>query len=73
MGCKTILKHLLSKYGILSIDMQEAIIKDQAVLKDDNVIEYVDNDNSNLEVEQQIEEKVEKVVTPKKATLNDIE
>lgn len=73
MGCKTILKHLLSKYGILSIDMQEAIIKDQAVLKDDNIIEYVDNDNSNLEVEQQIEEKVEKVVTPKKATLNDIE
>lgn len=47
MGIKTVLKQLLSKYGILSIEMQEAIEKDQAVINDEGNLVYVDNDNDN--------------------------
>lgn len=58
MGVKTVLKQLLSKYGILSIEMQEAIEKDQAVIKDDGTPIYVDNGNeeyviSDAEIEEQ--------------------
>lgn len=50
MGCKTILKQILSKYGILSVEMQDAVVKDQAIIKEDGSYEYVDNDNSFQEV-----------------------
>lgn len=42
MAIKTVLKRLLSKYGILSIEMQSAITSDQAVIND-STPEYVDN------------------------------
>lgn len=67
MGIKTVLKQLLSKYGILSIEMQEAIEKDQAVIKDDGTPVYVDNDNddyviANAEIEEKIDEKEAKSI-----------
>ena len=45
MATKTVLKLLISKFGILSIDMQRALETDQAVVKDINgqEVEYVDN------------------------------
>lgn len=50
MAKKTVLKLLLSKFGILSIEMQTAQKVDQAVIKDvsnNNVeVEYVDNENN---------------------------
>ncbi|HBF4546650.1 recombinase RecT [Clostridioides difficile] len=55
MAVKTILKRLLSKYGILSIEMQKALETDQAVIKDDNSVEYVDR-----QVEEEIEENANK-------------
>lgn len=44
MALKTVLKLLLSKYGILSIDMQAAMKSDQAVINDVDCsnIEYID-------------------------------
>lgn len=42
MAIKTVMKRLLSKYGILSIEMQSAITNDQAVMNEGNP-EYVDN------------------------------
>jgi len=42
MGLKTVIKMLLSKYGILSIDMQKAITHDQGVMKKDGSVEYID-------------------------------
>ena len=44
MGCKTVLKLLLSKYGPLSVDVQtaKAIEVDQSVLGDDMQPQYVD-------------------------------
>jgi recombination protein RecT len=45
MALKTVLKMLLSKYGILSIGMETAIQADQAMIKDDGSYYYVDNDS----------------------------
>ena len=47
MACKTVLKNTLSQYGQLSVEMQQAIAYDQAVIKpnesgDPVVSEYVD-------------------------------
>lgn len=44
MSCKTVLKQLLSKYAPLSVEMQNAIKYDQAVINDDGSATYVDND-----------------------------
>lgn len=38
------LRQLISKWGIMSTDMQEAYQKDQAVIESDGNYEYVDND-----------------------------
>lgn len=50
MAKKTVLKLLLSKFGILSIEMQTAQKADQAVIKEfdkNNIeVEYVDNENN---------------------------
>ena len=43
MAYKTMLRQLISKWGIMSIDMQEAMIKDMAVVKEDGTYEYIDN------------------------------
>ena len=44
MALKTVLKQLISKYGIMSVDIQKAIVSDQAVIKDDGSMSYVDNE-----------------------------
>lgn len=46
MAQKTVLKQLLSKYGIMSVDFQTAIAADQATIKDDGSYEYLDNPNT---------------------------
>lgn len=43
MGLKTVLKNTLSKYGVLSVEMQTAQVADQAVVTEDGQFEYVDN------------------------------
>lgn len=69
MSIKTVLKLLLSKYGILSIEMQRALETDQAFIKDDVVnsgeinsdhVEYVDNpDDKTIDAEFTEENKKE--------------
>ena len=58
MAKKTVLKLLLSKFGILSIEMQTAQKVDQAVIKEvnkDNIeVEYVDG-NENIDATTTIE------------------
>ena len=44
MAYKTMLRQLISKWGIMSTDMQEAYTKDQAVIETNGNFEYVDND-----------------------------
>jgi len=43
MAFKTMLRQLISKWGIMSIDMQEALTKDMSVIKEDGTCDYVDN------------------------------
>lgn len=42
MAYKTMLRQLISKWGIMSIDMQTAMDKDMAAIHDDGSIDYVD-------------------------------
>lgn len=48
MAMKTVLKHTLSKWGILSIEMQKANVSDQAVVNNYETedVDYVDNGDS---------------------------
>lgn len=50
MAQKTVLKQLLSKYGIMSIELQKAIEMDQAVIEDDKPV-YVDNEPEPKQIE----------------------
>lgn len=44
MAYKTMLRQLISKWGIMSIDMQTAMDKDMAVINEDGTHSYVDTD-----------------------------
>lgn len=44
MAYKTMLRQLISKWGIMSIDMQSAIDADMAVINEDGTKDYVDNE-----------------------------
>lgn len=43
MAYKTMLRQLISKWGIMSIDMQNAIESDMAVINEDGSKDYIDN------------------------------
>lgn len=43
MACKTMLRQLISKWGIMSIDMQTAFDSDMGVINEDKSVDYVDN------------------------------
>lgn len=74
MAKKTVLKNMLSKWGILSIEMQKAIQADQAVIKEteDGEFEYVDNQPDekadpqevNAELRVLLQEKVDAKLVP---------
>ena len=49
MAFKTVLRQLISKWGIMSIQLQEAFTKDMAVMKDNGDYEYVDSPNCEEE------------------------
>jgi len=55
MAIKTVLKLLLSKFAPLSIDMQRAVITDQAIINnpDASDITYVDNEETNIDKESE--------------------
>lgn len=74
MAFKTVLRRLISKYGIMSIEMQDAYAKDMAVMKEDGTYDYVDNPEYEEPV---MEAKVAEVKTEKgeskQVSLADIE
>lgn len=51
MAYKTMLRQLISKWGIMSIDMMSAIDSDMAVINDDGTKTYVDSDADVIEME----------------------
>lgn len=52
MAYKTMLRQLISKWGIMSIDMASAIDADMAVINEDGTKDYVDNDPDVIDMEQ---------------------
>lgn len=44
MAFKTLLRQLISKWGIMSIDIQNAFEKDMGVIREDGSVDYVDNE-----------------------------
>ena len=52
MACKTMLRQLISKWGVMSIEMQKAYISDGAVIREDLTPEYVETiDDTTPEIE----------------------
>ena len=47
---KTILKRLLSKYGVLSVEMEQAIKSDSAVLGENDAVRYIDNEDNAIDL-----------------------
>lgn len=58
MAYKTMLRQLISKWGIMSIDMREGFDKDMGVIKEDGQVEYIDN--------QLVEDDVDYTITEEK-------
>lgn len=51
MAYKTMLRQLISKWGIMSIDMASALDSDMAVINEDGTKDYVDNDATVFDME----------------------
>ena len=68
MAFKTVLRQLISKWGVMSIELQEAIIKDMAVQKYNGDVDYVDNPEEIFPEAVVIKKEVEKAVQNKKIT-----
>ena len=60
MALKTVLKSALSKWGILSIDMQTAVQSDQSVQRKEGVYNYPDNGQGGINIKLIDEEKERK-------------
>ena len=81
MAFKTMLRQLISKWGIMSIDIQEALTKDMSVVNTDGSFNYVDTPpqqdiiKGNVEVTPSVDVPVEKIVEdkPKKVNLDELQ
>lgn len=77
MAFKTMLRQLISKWGIMSIDMQEAITKDMSVVKEDGTYDYVDNQPivsvpTEEAINTETAEATEKAVEVKQVNINEL-
>lgn len=74
MAYKTMLRQLISKWGIMSIDMQQAVEKDMATINTDGTYEYVDNEESEIieQEEPQEETSVQDETTEKEVSMDEL-
>ena len=69
MGFKTMIRQLISKWGIMSVEMQTAFANDMAIISENGEANFVDNQEEIIEAEantikaEEIEE-IEKTETP---------
>lgn len=73
MAYKTMLRQLISKWGIMSIDMQTAIEKDMATIKENGDYEYIESVDSNVEDIKVIEQVSDNKTTIEKTEHNNVE
>lgn len=52
MAFKTLLRQLISKWGIMSVELETAFAKDQAVIGENNAVEFIDNPNETTNYEE---------------------
>lgn len=73
MAFKTMLRQLISKWGIMSIEMQTALDADMAVINEDGTKNYVDNDSEVVTdaQPQEVEQPKETKETKKKDAARD--
>lgn len=66
MAMKTMLRQLISKWGIMSIDLQTAIDKDMAIIREDGTADYVDHQQEIAEEDRNIvaEQEMKEVISP---------
>ena len=55
MALKTVIKLLLSKWGILSVEMQRALEDDQKVFDENGNAEYTDNPGSTQDIDEPVD------------------
>ena len=74
MAYKTMLRQLISKWGIMSIDMQQAVEKDMATINADGTYEYVDNQEDTIIEQEEPKEEVEiqNENTEKEVSMNEL-
>lgn len=77
MAFKTMLRQLISKWGIMSIDMQEALTKDMSVIKEDGTCDYVDNQPivsvpTEEKINTEVAETTEKITEEKQVNINEL-
>jgi recombination protein RecT len=60
MGLKTVIKLNLSKNGVLSTELQDAIRADQSVMREENKYEYTDNEEQAIFDSQKAQEVADK-------------
>lgn len=56
MAYKTMLRQLISKWGIMSIELQTALGADMAVVREDGSMDYVDNEPDDVYVDSSMTE-----------------
>lgn len=64
MAFKTLLRHLISQWGVMSIEMQDAIVRDNAVIKDGGEPEYVELETVDAEPAQEPRNEAEAAIQP---------
>ena len=52
MAYKTMLRQLISKWGVMSIELCNALESDMGVINDDGTVDYVENDENVIDMEE---------------------
>lgn len=63
MAFKTMLRQLISKWGIMSVDMQKAMESDMATIKENGEYDYIDTYSDDKEVVEAVEIPIDDNVT----------
>ena len=62
MACKTMLRQLISKWGIMSVELQNAYEKDMSVIHEDGSTEYIDTQISEQQSEPEQQEQQPEII-----------
>lgn len=72
MAYKTMLRQLISKWGIMSIEMQDVYQKDMGVINEDGTVDYIENDDTEPAILSQGEPVDEEAILKEPVSLDEI-